>query len=105
MRNLLIVLKILILTLIVAKTPDTVVLKKIYDGQNKVKEEIPVDKQIQTILKDNASKLDEIEKIKMKNDKDIVKKSYLAICQNLNICLIKLMESDNLDFIENLLYN
>lgn len=71
MRNLLIILKILILTLIVAKKPDTTGLRKIHDEQNKVKEEQPVDKQIKTILKDNAIKLDEIEKIKIKNDRSI----------------------------------
>lgn len=73
MRNLLIVIKILILTLFVAQNPDTAVLKKVHDVQKSEKPAVDVEKKIDITLKQNAVEIEKIRKLKESNEIEMQK--------------------------------
>lgn len=73
MRNLLIVIKILILTLFVAQNPDTAVLKKVHDIQKFEKPTVDVEKKIDVTLKQNAVEIEKIRKLKESNEIEMQK--------------------------------
>ena len=70
MKNLLIFVKILILTIVVGQSPDTTALKATVGGS--IKFDSSTEVKIQTAIRENEKALEEIKQLKLQNDKDLL---------------------------------